>query len=36
VCVGKGRVAAEHWIHDHPSVIISCDLSDDKLFHKSA
>ena len=29
-CIGKGRFAAEHWIHSHPSVM-PCDLSKDKL-----
>jgi hypothetical protein len=27
-CIGKGRFAAEHWIHSHPSVM-PCDLSKD-------
>ena len=30
-CVGRGRFAAEHWIHSHPSVK-PCDVSDDPSF----
>ena len=30
-CVGKGRYAAEHWVHSHPSVM-PCDLATDKKY----
>jgi len=30
-CPGRGRFAAEHWIHSHPSVK-PCDVSDDPSF----
>ena len=30
-CVGRGRFAAEHWIHSHPSVK-PCDVSDELSF----
>jgi hypothetical protein len=30
-CVGKGRFAAEHWVHSHPNVM-PCDLATDKKY----
>ena len=30
-CDGRGRYAAEHWIHSHPSVV-PCDLYTDRKF----
>ena len=30
-CIGTRRMAAEHWVHSHPSVK-PCDLYTDKIF----
>ena len=30
-CVGRGRFAAEHWVHSHPDVQ-PCDLDNDSTF----